>query len=278
MFSRESLTLLGLTPEDNVLLKVLEKHNLGVSELARATGQPRTSLYPRLLRLKERGLVSTTHKGKRRLWRSVSPRKLRDKLFTLAHAHEVVEESGEQEFGVISSQESEYKVYAGKNKLVEIYESLGRLPRHTRLHIMQPNISAYSVMQRFPHDRLVAINQNIKDRQIIVEAILQENFLDYYTDRLREEGKSTKDIMQAYGGRLAITHYVPADRLNFDSEVTIYNDVVIIANWQELVAVVIKNEQVAGLVKDIFESLQTIGRRVDQNPRVKDIIQSFPEL
>ncbi|MEX0650231.1 MAG: winged helix-turn-helix domain-containing protein [Candidatus Andersenbacteria bacterium] len=274
MFTRESLTLLGLTSEDNALLKMLEKHDLSVSELARSTHQPRTSVYPRLSRLKERGLVTTTNRGKRRYWKTVSPRKLREKLFMLAHSHEIAEESGEQELGIISSQQSEYKVYAGKNKLVEIYESLGQLPRHTRLHIMQPNISAYSVMKHFPYDRLVKLNQSIKDRKIIVEAILQENFLDYYTDRLKKEGKSSKDILQAYGGRLAITHHVPAERLNFDSEVTLHNDTVIIANWQELVAVVIKNEQAAGLIADIFESLQLLGRKVDQNPRIEEILKN----
>jgi hypothetical protein len=275
MFSKESLPLLGLAKKDYLVFLALQKGTYSVSALARLTDQSRTSLYPRLQRLHARGLITPTHSGKRTLWRAISSPKLKAKLFSLAHAQEDGEEVGDQMVGIIPSQLSEYKVYVGLKKLVQIYEDLGQLPRHTRLYAIQPNTSAYSVMKRFPFKSLVAINQHIKDRQIIMEVVLQENFLDYYTKRLKKEGKKVKDILEAYGGRLGVTTYVPGDRLNFDSEIMFYNNVVIIANWQDLVAVVIKNEQIAGLMIEFFESLKVLGYRTDQNPRVEELLKNI---
>lgn len=275
MFNRESLTLLGLDAADNRLLDVLKNGDNSISELSRLTKQPRTSLYPRLERLHARGFVTTTHTGKRRHWKTVSPQKLREKLFLLAHTDETIEESGEHAVGIIPSQHSEYKVYFGLKKLVEIYMEIGQLPRNSRLYGIQPNISAYSLLKKFPYTQLVELNQHIKDRKIIVEGILQENFLEYWSARLKKEKKSPRDLLKAYSGRLAITTYVPAERLNVDSEVMFYSDTVIIANWQELVAVVIKNYQVAGLMMEFFESLKANGQRTDQNPRVAEILHGI---
>lgn len=273
MFTAEGLQLLGLTTRDNEVLKHLSRGPIGVSALARSTKLSRTSLYPLLERLHSRGLVTMSTRGKRRVWKLVAPEKLQRKLFSLAQDHEVQEDSGEHEVGIIPSQESEYKVYYGKEKLVQIYEELGTLPRGSRLYGIQPNVSASSVMKKFPYDRLVKLNQAIKDRKIVVEAVLQENFVEYYVSRLKKTGKPVEDFLQAYGGRLAVTTHVPEERLNFDSEVMFYKDVVIIANWQDLVAVVIKNSAVAGLMLEFFESLKSLGKRVDQNPHVEEILK-----
>ena len=273
MFSRESLQLLGLSATENRVLTTLRKGDTSVSGLSRTTNISRTSLYPILNRLKKRGLITTTRRGKRQRWKAVSDQKMQQKLFTLAHQQEQIDESGEQVIGIVPSQQSEYKVYAGREKLVQIYEDLGRLPRNSRLAVIQPNVSAYSVMKQFPYKRLVKLNQAIKDRKIIVEAILQENFLDYYIARLKKEGKNPKQILKAYGGRLAVTTYVPEDRLDFDSEITLYENTVIIANWPERVAVVIKSAEVAGIIRELFESLKELGKRVDQNPRVAEILE-----
>jgi len=275
MFSQETVQLLGLSAAENRLLKTLQSGEFSVTDLSKTTKIKRTSLYPLLKKLKARGLVTTRRHGRRHRWHATSKQRLQTKLFSLAHHHEVTEETGDQIVGIIPSQNSEYHVYHGRAKLVQIYEEIGHLPRHTRLYGIQPNVSALSVMKKFPYDRLVQLNQNIKDREIIVEGVLQENFLDYWSSHLKkQEVKRWHQLMKAYSGRLAVTTYVPADQLNFNSEIMFYENVVIIANWQDLTAAVIKNQAITGIMTELFESLKTIGRRTDQNPRVAQLLKS----
>jgi DNA-binding MarR family transcriptional regulator len=275
MFTKEAQQILGLGSQDNQVLISLSKSTMSVTELSKKTKIARTSLYPLLERLHNRGLVATVRNGKRRSWKLISKEKLQRKLFSLAHEYPIDDTESESEMGIVAAQESEYKVYHGREKLMQIYESLGELPRSSRLYGIQPNVSAYSVMQQFDFERLVEINQRIKDRKIIVEAVLQENFVDYYTKMLKKEKKPGKDILKAYGGRLAVTYHVPVERINFDSEVMFYGNVVIIANWRDLVAVVIKNKEVFGLILEFFESLKSIGKRVDQNPSVEELLRKY---
>lgn len=278
MFNEESRQLLGLSEHENTVLFVLGDDAWNITALSKEAEIKRTSLYPILGRIHERGLVKKVRKGKRTLWKRISAPELQDKLFALAERHKGQDTVRKEEVGIIASQESEYHLYRGEEKLFQIYESFGMLAKNTRLYGIQPNISAYSVMKKFPYDRLVKINGNIKKNQIIVEALLQENFLEYYVAHLKKEGKSKekiRELLSAYGGRLAITTYVPKDTLDFDSELFFYRDVVTFLDWQEMVAVVIKNKDIAGIMKDLFELMKLSGQRVDQNPKVNELVEKM---
>jgi DNA-binding HxlR family transcriptional regulator len=273
MFNEDQRLTLGLSKAENKILNFVKNEALSISEIARQTRISRTSLYSMLQALQTRGLVRRAGKGKRHFWQLVSLPLIHERFFNILDELNV--KPSEKQVSIISSQDSQYKIYRGKENVVQIYEELGKLPRFSRLYGIQPNVSAYSVMKQFPFDRLVTLNQDIKKRKIIVEAILQENFLSYYISQLRKEKKPVKDIFKAYGGRLADTTYVPKEYLNFDSELFFYRDVVVILNWQELIAVVIKNKEIFGIMRELFNVVKNYGKKVDQNPQVIKILDRF---
>lgn len=272
MFIEEESKLLGLTTKEKRLLDGLSATPINVSDLARTTKIKRTSLYSLLEHLLDRGLASKTRLGRRWYWYATPAKQLQEKLFSLAENHRATDETREHEVGIIASQESEYKIYRGKNKLITIYKELANLPRHSRLYGIQPNISVRTVLKHLPEKDLVIINESFKKRNIIVEALLQEDFLTAYADILKPKKKSGQDILQSYGNRLAITTYIPSGTLNFDSEILFYGNIVLFMNWQELVAIVIKNKDMVGIMKALFELAKLSGNRVDQNPQVERLL------
>ncbi len=271
MFIEEEIKLLGLTTKEKKLLAGLSATPINVSSLARTTKIKRTSLYSLLDHLSSRGLVSKTLQGKRWYWFATPAKQLQEKFFSLAENHRTTSEVREHEIGIIASQDSEYKIYRGKNKLITIYTELANLPRHSRLYGIQPNISVGSVLKHLPDENLITINESFKKRNIIVEALLQEDFLTAYAGILKQK-KPKKEILQSYGNRLAVTTYIPKATLNFDSEIIFYGNIVLFLNWQELVAIVIKNKDIVGIMKALFELAKLSGDRVDQNPHVEKLL------
>lgn len=272
MFSEEEIKLLDLSKEENKALKAFEDVALNISELADRSKIGRTSLYPILKRLHRRGLVSYSYHGKRKYWRSISLPSLQERLFSMAENHRASNKTLEKEVGIVASQESAYKIYRGRKKLIQIYEDISKLPKTTRVYGVQPNASVDGAIKNLASKELIKINESIKKRQIIIEAILQENFLDYYARALKNLGKTPKDILASYGDRTAVTTYVPKEYLNFSAEIVFYSNILAILNWRELTAVVIKDSQVAGIMKELFELIKLTGQRVDQNPKVREMI------
>lgn len=276
MFSDEELELLGINEVENRVLKALHERDFGVTGLSNKTKVKRTSLYPILERLKERGLVTYFKSGRRRRWVTISPPLLQEKLFSLAKEHRGISNDQEKEVGIIASQESAYKIYHGKKKLIQIYEDIAHLPRASRLYGIQPNASLASSVKNLPPDKLIEINNSIKKRQIIVESILQEDFLKSYRDIIEKKKDLNNDVLTSYGDRLAITTYISKDFLNFDAEIVIYDKFVAILNWQELIGIVIKNKEITGIMLELFKIIKTTGTRVEQKHLLKNLSWLLP--
>lgn len=274
VLTNEQYQLLGLNKKDRTLIEGLTDQSLSFTVLARKVKIPRTSLYTRIKHLLKRGLITEVRVGKRKQYVLVSREVLQGYFEELADHFSMIEKKKSKSFILHGRVSSEYLVYRGIENLVALYKRFGDLDKYSRIYTLQPNISAYSVMKAFPYDELVKINQRIKDRKIIVEAVLQENFIDFYKNKLRQENKPIKDIFEAYGGRMADTHYISQKYINFDSELMMTKDFAVIANWQEHVAVEIRDKETVGILLELFGFIKSQSSKVDQNPVVKKIIEA----
>ncbi|MDQ5958009.1 MAG: iclR-type protein [Patescibacteria group bacterium] len=273
MFNDEEIKLLGLSSRENHLLSgLLGEDALLITAIARTTRLKRTTLYSLLDRLHERGLVIKSRRGKRWYWQLAPEKQIQEKLFALAERHRTTPDPHEKELGIIASQDTEYKLYRGQKKLGTIYAELAYLPRGTRLFGIQPNESIASVIKNAPSKIIANINESFKNRGIIIEAILAEDFVEQYVRILRTENIPPAEILRTFGERLAITTYVPKGTLDFNAELIFYGNTLLILDWRELSAVVIKNKNVVGILKAMFDLAKLAGRRVDQNKKVADVI------
>ena len=273
MFSPEEITLLGLSPKEARLLNSLTSTPENPSTLARKSKLKRTSLYSLLEHLRRRGLVQKKKQGKRWYWQIIPQPQLQEQLFNLAEHHRVNRKTVEKEVGLIASEESQYKIYRGKEKLNSLYAELGQLPKHTRLYGIQPNLSMATALKNTSPGLITQINESIKQKGVVVEAILAEDFLSYYLKALGQKPANAKKILKSFSDRLAVTTYVPKDILNFEAELLFYNQTLLILNWKELSAVVIKNKEIVGIMTALFNLAKLSGNRVDQNLKITNLLE-----
>ncbi len=81
MITQQQLHTIGLSPEEATIYHaLLHRGALGLQAIARATNQKRTTLYPYVQSLIERGIVSASTQGKRTVYTAMSPERLLQKL------------------------------------------------------------------------------------------------------------------------------------------------------------------------------------------------------
>lgn len=251
---------LGFSKLEQALFGVLSDAPQSIARLSRTLKVTHTSLYRPLKALKNRGLVETVVVGKRKLWKNVSRDDLISSLGSVLFA------------GLTTKSKAplhpEFFLHTGKEPLMKLYENLATTP-NIRVWAIQPNRAAQSVLETFPFDRLIRLNERIKEQHVIVEALLQEDFIPFYINLVSSRGLSIEKIFSAFGGRTADTAYVPKQFINFDSEITILPKTAYIFHWSKDVAVEIRNEETIGLLRDLFALAKAMGRKVDQNEMVR---------
>ncbi len=276
VFSKQQIKVLGLKNNE---VKILEALNvsLNITELAEATKLPRTSLNFMLLKLKKRGFVESHDVGKRKRWQRLGDEKLEQLMKSLYVSNTTTKDVHEKLY-LKKSENTELVIYRGMKNLIHMYKRMIELHKYERLYFIQPNQAADLVLKKFPFKDLIEINKTILKNKIIVEAILHDNAIPFYIEALKRHKKThgeVQEIFQSFNGRLADTTYVPKEFLDFNAEVVMMGDTVFLLNWKEEVAAEIKNQDIVGIFRKMFEAIKMYGSKVDQNPVIDKLIQSI---
>ncbi|MBI2055144.1 MAG: hypothetical protein HYT39_03555 [Candidatus Sungbacteria bacterium] len=245
------------------LMETLSDKPESISRIASRMDSPRTSLYRPLKSLSSRGFVEKTKKGKRHYWRSIPQETL---IAALSPALFSMTDNTNTPL------HPEFFLHTGKEILMLLYEKLADKVGARVLGI-QPNRSAESVLKIFPFERLVRLNERIKTQNVIVEAILQEDFIPFYINLLKKRGFPVRKIFDAFVGRAADTMYIPKEFINFDSEIVILPTTSYIFHWSKLVAIEIRNKETLGLLRDLFALAKQSGSKVNQNELVRKYLR-----
>lgn len=256
--------VLSFSKLEQAIFKVLNASPLSIAELSQRLKVTHTSMYRPLQSLKKRGLVEAVNVGKRRYWKRVDQNALVGSLGSVLLAG-----MGDASKAPLHP---EFFLHTDKEMLMRLYENLGTTP-NTRVWAIQPNHAAASVLETFPFSRLVRLNERIKEQNVIIEAILQEDFIPFYTNLVKERGLSIEKIFKAFGGRMADTTYVSKQFINFDSEITILPRAAYIFHWSKCIAIEIRNEATIGLLRDLFTLAKSVGYKVDQNEMVQKYLK-----
>jgi hypothetical protein len=257
--------ILGLSALENALMRGMSSEAISISRLSETLHVPRTSLYRPLKALAARGFVESVRVGKRTCWRRISDELLIASMSPILFASTRNPDD--------PPTHPEFFLHIGNENLMSLYERLGE-SKGQRVLGIQPNRSAASVLEVFPFDRLVRLNQRIKDNGVIVEALLQEDFIPFYIDLVNRKGLPVQQILEAFGGRAADTTYVPQQFINFDSEIIILPSSAYIFHWSKGVAIEVRNQETLGLLRDLFALAKSIGHKADQNEMVREYLDS----
>lgn len=252
--------VLRLSSLEKMLFEKLSLEPQSISRLAITLKKPRTSLYYPLRSLKERGLIETARVGKRIRWRRAAENPL---IFSPSILFS--ETSGTK---VSTSHHSEFFLRQGKSELVGIYQNLSHA-RNIRAMVIQPNQSIKSILKVFSQNELIKINTRIKKNSIILETILQENVIPFYIELLKIKKWPASKVFAAFRERMADTTYIPKEFFNFDAEIIIMPRVAYLIHWGNFTAVEIRNQEMIGLLRDLFTFTKHFGRKINQNELIK---------
>ncbi len=219
------------------------------AQLVRKTRLPRTTLLRTLDALARRGLAESHTQGKRLVWRRAPQGSIERSILASTKSLGV---------SVADMSVPGFTLIRGADDLTRTLRALlESLPRNGRFTGVQPTISALAAMEKMGLQETIKINELIKQRGIIVQGVLEENFVG------RLSGVYGREWFKSFAGRLAHTSVVPEEYLRYLSDLYIIGNHAMLANWQDEIGVVIGNKDVVALLNSLFKFMHDSGRRMD---------------
>ncbi len=235
--------ILGLTKAEQSIMDATGFGSINVSDIARHTGIPRTSLLYMLKKLERRSLVHKTRNGANILWASNAPAAI-----------------GEL-------RNSKFTIYEGTTALWSIFDKITALPKNARLQGIQPDRSILNVVRKIPLDKLLRLNASIKKKAIITEAVVHEQSVNSITKALGTSG--AKELFKSFVGRLEDYAKMPDEFANVESEIYIFNSSAYILNWNKEIGIGIHDKDTVALLTAMFSCVKEYGVRYSQNARME---------
>lgn len=236
------LEKLGLTrPEAKIYLATL---NLGeaspVSTIARRASIHRTTVYDILEQLRRRGLIVRNKKSSGRYYRALPPNRILTYL--------------DEESRKISRMMDDAKKYIPK--LNDEYNAMANRPRVYFYEGEEGLMRVYEETLNAKGEILAYANAEVN------HATMNEYLQGYYKRRAKKKiplrsisNDTPKDRGQFANDKkeLRQCRLVPKDKIDFNPEVNIFNNKIMIANWKEKLGIIIESEEIAKVFKQTFE-------------------------
>ena len=233
----ETLKKIGLgNHEANIYLALVELGPSLISHLSRHTGLHRPTIYKALPALQTKGLISVAPRGKQKLYAAEPPEKLRALLDALRT--EVERSLPElQRMHELQKKRPLVKVMYGRDGIAFTFEDMLHTLKRSDVYYRYTSLKSADHIDRYmPKDwRAARAAKNLQRFTI--------------TDNLAEHQKKP-DMNRAY-------KFVPPgyDLFKYRINQLIYDDKLVITDWEHEIEVVIESPAIAGFHRAIFKIL-----------------------
>jgi len=265
---QEIQRLLGFSARGFRIFEIIQERNseMSVSEVARVTRVKRTTATYILKDLARRHLIICSGTTRRPLYTKIKKGDFEEKIQNIVHT------LYNKEIGYsvgYDSKKSSVRTYFGSEAIFTLWQEMVGLPKSSRIRCIQPDISFQLAIEHtqgiIPHEDLVTINKLIKQRRLIMEAVVHEESVDTITKTIKQHGDSPVAFLESFSGRTADTSSLPPGYLNEPVEMYLFNDITIIIYWPEEYAIRIQNKQIVIFFTALFSSVKRFCTRYDQN-------------
>jgi hypothetical protein len=237
--------ILGLTKQENKIMWAISDMAKQISDIARITKLPRTSLLYILRGLERRNLVKS----------------LRDRKYTYWKSNTI------NAFRMLKNTASEVVIHNGIPAIMTIFDRLINQPKNSRIKGLQPDKSLGYALKKFDSHTLGVLNSAIKDKKFIMEGIVHEKSV---TNIISEHGqKKAQKIFDSFVGRLEDYVKIPDDFADVESEIYIFGGSAYIFNWNKEIALEINNKDMVALLEAMFSCVKELGIRYSQNKKME---------
>lgn len=261
-----TLSFLGLTALEQTILSALTEPR-NPSDIARLTGDVRTSIAYNLGKLQERGLVECITSGKRKFYVARSPAEVR-RLLEKATEAAGVPLTGAR---VKTTREDEFVIHVGAAEIVPAFARILLEIKNERVKAIQHHLSYTDQIAVLTREQSVAINEAIIKNKVIVDGLLNEGAYKEYAQKIRKNPEAYRAQIETLGGRMADYGVFPDDRLKAHAEIWIFKTTTLIINWQDKVAIEMTNSAMTTLMREMFEHVKTASRKIDHNAMMREL-------
>ncbi len=269
-WTETTLDILGLNDTEKAILESLSIAK-SVQDLALDTKLSRTGINHSLKKLYKKDLITTLRNGKRKLYLAITFKELSLKLQRLQDTINV-ESTNKKGARIKTSKENEFIIHVGSKDIISMYERIMSLHKGERWKAIQPNKSWMNMHQKLTKRELIHINNAIRENDIIVDAIVQDNAYMLYHEFFKKDPEVLQEVAESFTGRSADYTSLPHSFFDYHTEIWFFERTFSIINWKEEVAIEITNSDIMNFMKDLFEIAKEKGVKVDHNQAMSEIL------
>lgn len=232
--------------EEKIYLALLELCDAKAQDISKKSDINRTTVYDVLESLMKKGLISKFKRGSSTIYNALDPKKLlnyldrekEEKIKKIDKQKEIVNSLLPQLISLqnINTSKPKVQLFEGEKGMREAYEDTlntkNMILAYANVETMHKGLPNF-----FPE----YYKRRVK-KKIYIKAILPKNKLSI------ERARRNQEEMRA-------ARFLPDDKMSFSPEINLYNNKMLIASWNEKMAVLIESKELVDLQKMIFELL-----------------------
>ncbi len=270
VFSNGLIRLLNLTDIERMVLSSIRHKDLNVSEIAKISRIPRTTLYTAIDSLAQRNMISSRKEGKSTVLSPISTNELAERLqgesaqmiesgaFTIHAKNHKLEDRARNSMTYIY----------GKGAMLDVWQQMARSTKN-RFQMIQPTKSLETVLNKYDQKTFIPINNAIKKNKVIMETIMNENSFPTYMNFYKGKKEIQRQILKSFVGRAADTTMVKNNFLQNNADLILNSRSAFLMNWESEVGIKIENRDIVDLLHELFRLAKGYGQKVDLNEYLK---------
>jgi sugar-specific transcriptional regulator TrmB len=263
------LLVLGLEKKEKDVLQLL-KDPLSIQEISSRSPIPRTTIAYIINKLIKRGFVEKVKLGKRYKYYSIPQEKLRSFLEDAYSMGRNKDEYTSPHITPVSSKR--VSCYQGLKNIIRLQAHFLSSYKNERVYAIQPNKSWLSLHSKVDEDRVIHVNNLIRNNNLIIDAVIENDAYENFKKANQSKRKFLK-LAKSFGNRMADYASSPKGYMTDQVEMWIIKDTAIFIDWREEVAIKIIDTHVAHFLKDMFLLTKEQGRRIDHNKAIQDVLK-----
>ncbi len=253
MISAKEKKLLDLSVEEMKILRVLSTSaTLNVSNIAKASDVPRTTVYFLLQKLQKRGLVDRVKIRGHFEWKSLET--------TVSPLTRIKKDT-------VTNIESLVTSYDGIDAIKFIYLKILEHAKSERLYFIQGNEQAKPSISKIDKKFLFNFHQAVKKYGVIVEGVAGEKILSIFKTLSADE-------LASHGDRRVIIHLMPDSIMDTVLvDIIVIKDTVFVVDLSKEKIIEIEFKPFAQTVKAIINYLKIHVRKTDLNAYISGLLK-----
>lgn len=263
MLEIKKADLLGLSPKENKVLFALQG---GFSTPLAISGEihvSRPAVYHILKLLKTRGLADSYIKDGKKYWRIADRKELEQRFFETKRAVLNLSEGASEVFGV---DDSVITVHRGKEAARQAIYSIFIGNKNERLYGFQGDTAGINWNKTFTVAETNKMNREIKEKGIIVNAVLPDGWFE------RETKNLGVGWARDFEGRTTRTTTISENYFKHGGQLFLFkNSIYLIALGEELI-IEIRNSEIQKMLLAFFQFIEDHSRPLDVNALLRDLI------